>query len=1001
MKKLTLLWLIALILSPLVKAGSDTPHDIGITNKERILYWLNKRDKIASSELDESYRAYISNQQPNKQKFIKNGFKSFNYFSLESKNVTKNNSAFTTSLIPDQQVNNVKVLAILIDFPDLRYNDNKLTVQDTDMFYTDYANEHYQQMLFGNEGYRGPQGQTLSTAANYYRAASGDSLNFKGHVYGWVTANNNAKIYGERLGTTRDTDAPALVKEAVEKAVEKYNINLADYDLTDLDDIDGDGIINEPNGVIDHVMVFHSSIGEESGGGVLGTDAIWSHRYYVLNEQSQPTKIKGSDIKLSGYTINPIDAGIGVVVHEFGHDLGLKDEYDLQSNTVGEPVASWSVMSAGSWAGAPRGSQPVMFSPYALEYLQERYSGNWVNQLTLDMNEVNAHAQQTLVNSSSTEQSQSQIKVKLPSRLEQFKRPIEGDFQYYSNTGDNLNTSLSNIINLPATSEEITLKFIAHYSIERDYDLVQVKVNGIPIAGNYTHAINPFYGDIGPYISGDSFLNADARQPNGYLIHQFNLSAYAGQRINLQIQYLTDADKHYYGFVVDDMRIEKNGVVIWRNNAEQQSDISLSGFSKVGRYVYAPDAYYYLQLRDRSGIDSGLQTSQYSPGLLLWYSDESHSDNNTTEHPGEGFALVVDADQRVINQGASQTPADTAIQIRDAAFSLYEQRAGLGDNDLSAIDNFSDYDDYSFPIQQASGAKLPKVGFGFSIISQAPENDNIELLLSYKSENGINYKLSNLDAMFNINGLTLSPSDKFIWDFGDGSTSNELSPLHQYANYGSYTVTFTAKNDLDEQTVSIELNILEPMTLNDIEYQLNDGELNAKGVFKGGDAPYTFNWQVGDGNSVNTQQLAYRYSYSGDYNLTLTITDNQNTAVSRTELITVNVPLKVVTHFTANDLSVQFDADIIGGYKNYTYNWDFGDATASSTVKKPNHNYQKAGTYKVVLIVTDTKTNDVVTQELSVTVQKQQSSDGSSSGGSFAGLLSLLLLGLIRYKRHQ
>ncbi|WP_350588617.1 immune inhibitor A domain-containing protein, partial [Psychrobacter sp. 78a-MNA-CIBAN-0178] len=85
---------------------------------------------------------------------------------------------------------------------------------------------------------------------------------FSGQVYGWVTANSNAKIYGERQGSTRDINAPALIKEAVEKAVAKFNINLADYDLTDLDDIDGDGILNEPNGIIDHVMVFHSSIGE-------------------------------------------------------------------------------------------------------------------------------------------------------------------------------------------------------------------------------------------------------------------------------------------------------------------------------------------------------------------------------------------------------------------------------------------------------------------------------------------------------------------------------------------------------------------------------------------------------------------------------------------------------------------------------------------------------------------------------------------------------------------
>ncbi|MDO6658932.1 immune inhibitor A, partial [Anaerobacillus sp. 1_MG-2023] len=78
---------------------------------------------------------------------------------------------------------------------------------------------------------------------------------------------------------------------------------------------------------------------------------------------------------------------------------------------------------------------------------------------------------------------------------------------------------------------------------------------------------------------------------------------YAGQTIELQVQYLTDANTHYYGFVIDDMRIEKNGSLIWQNNAETQSNTTLSGFAKVGSYVFAMPSYYYLQLRDYSGID--------------------------------------------------------------------------------------------------------------------------------------------------------------------------------------------------------------------------------------------------------------------------------------------------------------------------------------------------------------------------------------------------------------
>ena len=997
MKKVTLIALLSTLLSPIVAANNLSPHDVGITNEERILYWLKKRDQVPSSELDSSFKSYMSNIEVANHS-IKNGFRQFKSSSTDFSNTNKQQAAFSTSLVPDQSINDVKVLAILIDFPDLKYDDNQLVDQDTEMFYAEYSTEHYQQMLFNTQGYAGPDGQSLSTAADYYKAASGNSLNFTGQVYGWVSADNNAKVYGERQGTTRDKNAPALVKEAVEKAVAKFNINLADYDLTDLDDIDGDGILNEPNGIIDHVMIFHSSIGEEAGGGYLSTDAIWSHRYYVFDENSGPSEIAGSSIKLFGYTINPIDAGIGVVVHEFGHDLGLLDEYDLQSNTVGEPVASWSVMSTGSWAGSPRGSEPVMFSPYALEYLQNRYQGNWVNQLTLDMDEIDANSQQTLINTASTSQLQNQIKVTLPPRLEKFKTPVEGDFQYYSNTGDNINNSLVNTIALPSTTEALTLSFIAYYSIERDYDLVQVKVNGEPIASNYTQAVNPYYGNIGPYISGDSFLNSDAKQPNGYLTHKFDLSAYAGQTIDLKIEYITDANTHYYGFVVDDMRIEQSDTLIWHNNAQDQINTEFNGFAKVGSYTYASPSHYYLQLRSYTGVDSSLQAEQYSPGLLLWYSDESQADNNTTEHPGSGFALVVDADQRSINKGSTQTPAASAIQIRDAAFSLYQQRAGLGDDDLSAITEFTDKTDYSFSAQQPSGVVLPQVGFGFNIINQSADSEDIEVQLNYDVIKGINFTKTGLIVDFNIEGLTLTPADKFAWNFDDGSSSTELNPTHTYQNYGTYNVEFTASNGTSQQVTVVEVTLVKPLSVNEIEYEINQGILTAQASFTGGVAPYTYNWQLGDGSTLTTQSLTYNYLYSGDYQVTLTVTDNEGTEQTKVVDVTAVVPLSIDANVTVNDLSAQFNAQVTGGFNSYTYSWDFGDGSALSNLQNPIHTYQADGAFNVTLSVTDTQTNDTFTKELSLTVQKQQSSSGSS-GGSLAGLLVLLLLCLPRIKR--
>ena len=86
--------------------------------------------------------------------------------------------------------------------------------------------------------------------------------------------------------------------------------------------------------------------------------------------QQHRTKPLWSSYAAFDYTIQPIDAAAGVCAHEYGHDLGLPDEYDTQYTGKGEPVSYWSIMSSGSWAGKIGGTQPTAFSSWAKQYLQ-------------------------------------------------------------------------------------------------------------------------------------------------------------------------------------------------------------------------------------------------------------------------------------------------------------------------------------------------------------------------------------------------------------------------------------------------------------------------------------------------------------------------------------------------------------------------------------------------------------------------------------------------------
>ncbi|WP_181391154.1 PKD domain-containing protein [Methanospirillum stamsii] len=66
---------------------------------------------------------------------------------------------------------------------------------------------------------------------------------------------------------------------------------------------------------------------------------------------------------------------------------------------------------------------------------------------------------------------------------------------------------------------------------------------------------------------------------------------------------------------------------------------------------------------------------------------------------------------------------------------------------------------------------------------------------------------------------SLGDANKWKWDFGDGTTSSEQSPLHPYAQAGTYTVSLWARSDLSQSQVvkgSIEVPMKEGYTFSNV-----------------------------------------------------------------------------------------------------------------------------------------------------------------------------------------
>lgn len=133
-----------------------------------------------------------------------------------------------------------------------------------------------------------------------------------------------------------------------------------------------------------------------------------------------------------------------------------------------------------------------------------------------------------------------------------------GDYQWWSNRGDNSDMTLTRTFDLGGVSRA-TLKAWLWYEIERgwDYAYVQVSTDGgrtwKVLSGQHTASDDPNGSGYGPGYTGSS--SQVPGSADGWFEESFDLSPFAGQQIQVRFEYLTDDSVHGDGFAVDDIRI--------------------------------------------------------------------------------------------------------------------------------------------------------------------------------------------------------------------------------------------------------------------------------------------------------------------------------------------------------------------------------------------------------------------------------------------------------------
>ena len=156
-------------------------------------------------------------------------------------------------------------------------------VDNTTIWAPNFDKSYYENLLFSEK-------PGVSSMRNFYIENSSGAYAVKGTVEDWVQLPFNEAAYGSNYcgDIVCSRDIQRLLEDglngwyAKQKAAGKTDAQINDYlsqfDKWDRYDYDGDGNFNEPDGYIDHFQAIHAGVGEETGGGAQGTDAIWSHR---------------------------------------------------------------------------------------------------------------------------------------------------------------------------------------------------------------------------------------------------------------------------------------------------------------------------------------------------------------------------------------------------------------------------------------------------------------------------------------------------------------------------------------------------------------------------------------------------------------------------------------------------------------------------------------------------------------------------------------------------